>query len=295
MKVSIIGAGVVGKATGMGLHKYGHDVLFYDVDEQKLKILAEQGYRVTETLKSARGFDIHMICVPSLLVDGKFDIIPLEAAITELSEVLVQQDAYQAVVVRSTLLPFTTERKVIPLLQNCCPLRLGRDYGICYNPEFLREAYALEDFLQPPAIVIGEVDERSGNMLAELYAPFQSPQFRTTLGNAEAIKCFSNVYNATKVSFFNMLYLIAQRSGLDHEIISQALSKCSLGIRNAEYYTRGGWAFGGECLPKDLAASITFIKEQGIDPKLFETVAKINEEMKKIPLTSSHMGQLCSL
>jgi UDPglucose 6-dehydrogenase len=157
---------------------------------------------------------------------------------------------------------------------------LGEEYGICYNPEFLREAHALEDFLNPPIIVVGGNDKRSGDILGELYASFQAPQVRTTPENAEAIKYLSNAYNAMKISFFNELYLIAQRCGLDHEVLSQALPKSTTAIRLPEYGIRGGYPFGGKCLPKDLAAFIPFVKEQGLNPDLFEAVAGINEVVK---------------
>jgi UDPglucose 6-dehydrogenase len=282
MKVSIIGAGTVGQATGIGLSKYDHEVIFYDIDQQKLEMLAKQGYEVTKNLEAIRGCDIHMICVPTSTVDNEPSLAFLESAVEEMAKTLDRQDGYQVVVIRSTTLPFTIKKKIVPLLQRYCPLRLGKQYGICHNPEFLREAHALDDFLDPPIIVIGEADERSGDMLARLYAPFRSPQVRTTLENAEAIKCFSNAYNAMKISFFNKLYLMAERCGLDHEVISQALPKSTTAIRLPEYGIRGGYPYGGKCLPKDLAAFISFVNEQGLDSHLFEVVAEINEEMKRL-------------
>jgi nucleotide sugar dehydrogenase len=150
------------------------------------------------------------------------------------------------------------------------------------RPEFLREANALDDFLDPPINVVGTDDKRSADIMRQLYAPLHAPLLVTTLENAEAVKIFSNVYNAGKVSFFNEMYLIAQKLGLDHQVISQALTKSSLGVRIPEYYTRGGHAFGGKCLPKDLAAFITFLREREISPGLFEEVDKINEVMKKL-------------
>jgi len=282
MRVSIIGAGTVGKATGIGLSKYDHELIFYDIDQQKLEMLAKQGYKVTKNLEAIRGCDIHMICVPTSTVNNEPSLALLESAVKEVAKTLDRQDGYQVVVIRSTTLPFTIKRKIIPLLQRYCSLRLGEQYGICHNPEFLREAHALDDFLNPPIIVIGEADERSGDMLAQLYAPFRSPKVRTTLENAEAIKCLSNAYNAMKISFFNKLYLIAERCGLDHEVISQALPKSTTAIRLPEYGIRGGYPYGGKCLPKDLAAFISFVNEQGLDSHLFEVVAEINEEMKRL-------------
>ena len=282
MRVSIIGAGTVGKATGIGLSKYDHELIFYDIDQQKLEMLAKQGYKVTKNLEAITGCDIHMICVPTSTVNNEPSLALLESAVKEVAKTLDRQDGYQVVVIRSTTLPFTIKRKIIPLLQRYCSLRLGEQYGICHNPEFLREAHALDDFLNPPIIVIGEADERSGDMLAQLYAPFRSPKVRTTLENAEAIKCLSNAYNAMKISFFNKLYLIAERCGLDHEVISQALPKSTTAIRLPEYGIRGGYPYGGKCLPKDLAAFISFVNEQGLDSHLFEVVAEINEEMKRL-------------
>jgi UDPglucose 6-dehydrogenase len=280
MRVSIVGAGTVGAATGMGLHKHGHEVLFHDVDRQRLDILASQGYRVAGNLDSVRASDIHMICVPAPA--NRLDSSPLESAITGVAKALVEQDIFQVVVIRSTVLPFTTTTRIIPLLQRHCPLKLGQDYGVCYNPEFLREAHALQDFLSPPITVIGEADKRSGDLLAELSAPFGAPQLRTTPENAEAIKCFSNAFNALKISFFNELYLIAASCGLDHETISEALPVSATAIRIPGYGIEGGYPFGGKCLPKDLAAVISFAEGQGLNPVLFEAVASVNEQMKRL-------------
>lgn len=283
MKLSIIGTGTIGKATGIGLHRYVDEVIFYDIDERALKNLSEKGYKVTDSLVATREFDIHMVCVPThIMSNNTYDLTFLESAVKEVAGILTRRDSYQVVVIRSTVLPYTIRTRVMPLLEAYCQLKLGEEYGICYNPEFLREAHALEDFLHPPVIIIGESDKKSGDMLAELYAPFASPQIRTSIEDAEAIKCFSNVYNAVKVSFFNEVYLVAQRCGLDHETITQAMIKSSLGIRIPSYYTKGGYPFGGKCLPKDLAAFTSFVKEQGLNSRFFEVVAEINEEMKNL-------------
>ncbi len=281
MKVSVIGAGTTGRTTGIGLHQYGYQVIFYDINPEVLKMLTKEGYRVGEAHEAIRESDIHMVCVPTPLKGDTLDLAFLESSVKKLANVLVKKDGYQVIVIRSTVLPFTTRTKVMTLLERYCPLKMGEEYGVCHNPEFLRSAQALEDFLNPPVIVIGEADKRSGDMLAELYAPFPAPLVRTSLENAEAIKCFSNVYNAMKVSFFNQLYLITQKCGLDHEAISQTMLKSSLGIRIPEYYTKGGYPFDGGCLTKDLAASLSFVKEQGISPHLLEAVTEINEEMKR--------------
>ena len=279
MKVSIIGVGTIGRATGIGLQQSGHQVIFYDIDSGTLEGLSREGYKVAELTDAVKESDIHMICVPSPLKGNSYDLSFLKSAVKQVGERMVRKGSYQVVVVRSTVQPHTTSKKVIPLLERHCLLRSGEEYGVGHNPEFLRAACALEDFLDAPIVVIGEANKRSGDVLSGLYAPFSAPQFRTSLENAEAIKCLSNVYNAMKVSFFNEVYLIAQKCGLDHEAISQAMLKASLGIRIPEYYTKGGYPFDGDCLPKDLAASISFAKELGLVPHLFEAVAKVNEEI----------------
>jgi UDPglucose 6-dehydrogenase len=282
LKVSIIGAGAVGKATGIGLSQVGHYVIFYDIAESRRKELQAEGYSIAENLDAVNGCDVHIICVPTPVPNGVMDFSIVESAVIGLARVMTGQDKYQVIAIRSTILPLTVKERIIPLLGHHCSLKLGEQYGICHNPEFLREAYALEDFLDPPIIVIGADDERSAGIMKQLYAPFKAPLLITTTGNAEAIKFFSNVYNVTKVSFFNEMYLIAKRLGLDHEVISQALTKSSLGVRIPEYYTKGGYPFAGHCLPKDLAAFITFLKELGFDPVFYKEVVKINEEMKRL-------------
>lgn len=263
------------------MHQYGHEVIFYDKNSEVLELLAEEGYKVADNLRAIAEADVHMVCIPTPLKGDTLDLSFLELAVQQLANTLIKKTGYQVVVIRSTVLPFTTRTKVMTLVERYCPLSMGEEYGVCHNPEFLRAEHALDDFLNPPVIVIGEADKRSGDVLSELYTPFASPLIRTSLENAEAIKCLSNVYNAMKVSFFNELYLISEKCGLDNEIVSKAMLKSSLGIRIPEYYTKGGLPFGGDCLPKDLAASIFFVKEQGLNTNLFEAVVEINEELKR--------------
>lgn len=290
MKISIIGSGITGKTTGIGLNRHGNEVIFYDTNPEVLEVLENEGHRVAGSiLEALQNCDIHMICVPTPLEGNSFDLSFLESAVKQVGEGIAKKNNYQAVVIRSTVVPFTTRTIVVPLLEYYCNLKMGEEYGVCYNPEFLRMAHALEDFLNPLVIVIGETDKQSGDMIAKLYASFPAPQFRTLLENAEAIKCFSNVYNAMKVSFFNELYLLAQKCGLDHEEISQAMLNSCLGIRIPEYYTKGGFPFGGSCLSKDLAASISFVKDLGLKPYLFKAVAEINKEMERRQ-NESHKG-----
>jgi UDPglucose 6-dehydrogenase len=284
MRISIIGAGVTGRASGLGLISKGHDILFYDINQQVLQKLREEGYRVADRLDDLDKCQVHMICVPtpSSRMNAELDLSYVCSAISDLSKVLKKKDSFHVIAIRSTVTPSTNRKIIIPLLRERSSLTLGTDYGLCYNPEFLREAHSLEDFLQPSVIVIGEYNRRSGDVISELYQSFGSQQIRTDLENAEAIKCFANVYNVMKISFFNEIYLISKKAGLDQDNIARALIRASLGLRIPEYYSVGGHPYDGKCLPKDLAAVIEYTKSLGISPHLFEAISEINEEMKKV-------------
>jgi len=280
--ISIIGSGVVGQATGIGLSKHGHNVVFFDVDRKKLEDLKERGYKVAETLYEAvEGSSISMVSVQTPTVNGRIGLSYVEAAVGEIAKALKRKKSYHLVVVRSTVLPYTTRHIVTPILEQQSGLKVGEDFGLCMNPEFLREAYALTDFLNPQIIVIGEYDKRSGDILEAVYSGFQVEIIRTTLENAEIVKYATNIFNATKISFFNEMYMICKSLNLDPNLITKVLPKSALGLRLPDWGSKGGWAFGGNCLPKDLDAMITFSKEKRVNPRLFEAVKIVNEQIRE--------------
>jgi UDPglucose 6-dehydrogenase len=145
------------------------------------------------------------------------------------------------------------------------------------NPEFLRERYALQDFLSPSRIVIGEFDKRSGDFLEKAYSLFKAPVIRADLDSAEMIKYVSNLSLATKISFFNEMYIVCERLGLDADLIGKAVS---LDPRIGEYGVNGGLPFGGKCLPKDVEAFRSFIKSLNINPRLLDAVSSVNDEIR---------------
>ncbi len=282
MKVAIIGAGTIGKATGIGLQRFKNDVIFYDNDDGQLASLSEQNYCTASNIEELSGCEIYMVCVNTPLLEESYDLRFLKAALVQLGGLLnKKRDVYQLVVIRSTVLPHTTRDILLEQLSSHCSLTLEKDYGVCYNPEFLRQDYALQDFLKPPIIVIGEQDKHSGDILESIYEPFKAPIARTSFENAEAIKCFSNAYSSMKVSFFNLLFLVSREAGLDHKVIERAMTRSSTGLRLRSYYTSGGRPFGGACFPKDLAALTQFVKSLNISPAMLESVAEINEILKK--------------
>lgn len=277
MRISIVGSGVVGGTTGAVFHKCGNEVCFYDVDRNRLKTLQKEGYNVVDSLFCAvKKSDVVFVCVPTPTVNGKFTFDYVNDAVTGIGRALSLLDGYRVVVVRSTVLPMTTRCKVVPILERCSGLRSGKGFGVCMNPEFLREKNALEDSLNPTRIVIGELDTQSGDVLEKLYAPFNVPIIRTTLDTAEMVKYAANLFLATKISFFNEMFMIGKKAGVDMNLVSKAVS---MDPRIGEYGVYGGNPFNGKCLPKDLEAFINFAKSTKFNPKLLDSVVLVNEQI----------------
>lgn len=277
MKVSIIGSGIVGQATGIGLAKFGNDVIFYDVDKEKIASLKKKGFKTTNKIvDTVIESEILFVCVPTPNVKGRMDFSYVKKAVTDIAKALGKVKEYRVVAIRSTVLPTTTRCRILPILSKYSKLKEGRDFGVCVNPEFLREKYAMEDFMKPHRIVIGELDKRSGDFLEKLYTPFKAPIFRLDLDSAEMVKYVANCFLASKISFFNEIYMICRELGLNSNVISEIVA---LDPRIGTYGIYGGKPFSGGCLPKDVEAFVNFVKSKGINPKLLEATLKINVQM----------------
>ena len=278
MKVSIIGSGVVGQATGVGLACYNNDVLFNDIDDSKLASLKEKGYRVSSDLiETVSDSDAVFVCVPTPTNHDGIDLTCVNSCIDALAEVMHEARKYVVIAFRSTILPQTTRTVLIPALEARSGLKAGKDFGVCMNPEFLRESSPLDDFLNPSRVIIGEFDKRSGDVLENLYLPFGCPLIRTDLDSAEMIKYVSNLFLASKISFFNEFYMACRNLGLDAKSISEA---ASLDPRIGRYGIYGGRPFGGMCLPKDLAAFRVFAKSKGLSSKMLDAIDAVNREIE---------------
>jgi UDPglucose 6-dehydrogenase len=277
MKLLIVGSGITGCATGIGFAGKGNEPIFYDVDRRKLEDMRARGYSVVETIPEAIDLvDVIFICVPTPTVDKRMDFSFLEDATTKVAAAIKGSEKYRVVVVRSTTLPSTSRSRILPLMEVHSGMKAGRDFGVCANPEFLREDHAFEDFERPARIVIGELDKKSGDTLEALYKPFEAPIYRMDLDSAEIIKYASNMFLATKISFFNEIFLICKELGLNPNLVSQVVSDDP---RIGKYGIRGGQPFAGKCLPKDLEAFITFAREKGINPKMFEATWILNRQI----------------
>lgn len=326
MKVSIIGTGYVGLVTGVCLAEKGHNVICVDVAAEKvekinrgvptfhengleelLKKNLDAGVRATTELKAAvTGTDLTMIAVGTPFDGTEIDLSFVKNAAREIGEALRHKTGYHLVVVKSTVVPGTTDDVVLPLLESASGKKAGRDFGVGMNPEFLTEGEAIEDFMRPDRIVLGGIDERSIDLLAELYRPFPNiPQLRTNTRTAEMIKYASNALLAAMISFSNEIgNLCAGIGGIDvvdvmkgvhlSKYISVILPGGERHMPAIEGFLAAGCGFGGSCLPKDVKALIAHGEKFGAPMRLLDSVIKINKQqhMKVIGLLKKHFPSL---
>ena len=276
MKISIIGSGFVGVAIGKAFTKFGNEVIFYDVIDKNLPNFTKN---INIAIKNSI---FSFICVPTpARENGEIALSYIKEATKNIGIALSKKNDYHLVVVKSTVIPGTTEGVIIPILEKYSRKKVGELFGICMNPEFLTEiantwtsdeSYK-KDFFTEDRIVIGEYDKKSGDVLEELYKPLNKPIFRTDLRTAELIKYASNCMLATKISYWNEIFMICKKLGINSKEVADVIS---LDPRIGKYGSIHGKAFGGKCLPKDLKAFISFSQS-----KFLKVVEDINEEMKE--------------
>jgi UDPglucose 6-dehydrogenase len=277
-----VGAGVVGQAEGTALREHGHTVTFSDVDEAVLSRRRSEGF---QTLPMSGvdlvGVDVVLISVPTPTRAGRVDLRNLEAAAATIGDALGRASSsepgrYRVVIVRSTVPPGTTDVVVIPLLEAEAGLQVGLDFGVCASPEYLRQRMALSDAFAPRLVVIGQFDDRSGDVAERLNAGFGCPVYRVPIREAEFQKYAHNLCNASKISLFNELRQVALAIGVDAERVFSLVAKSSEAMWNAEYGTLDLGPLGGACLPKDLEAFLTWAEQQGLELPLLSAVKQSN-------------------
>lgn len=278
--ISIIGSGFTGAAVGMGLERLGHKVIFYDVQEKDLP-------NFTQDLNHAiHNSSVSFICVPTpTLINGEIDLSYLKSSVASIGKNLRYKKEYHLLVVKSTVAPTTTEAIVISELEKSSEKKAGIDFGICVNPEFMTEishtwsddTLSVRSFFNEDRVVIGEYDRKSGDLLEEIYKPLGIPIWRVDLKTAELIKYVANCMLATKISYWNEIFLICNNMGVDSQIVAAAVA-CD--PRIGKYGTVHGKAFGGKCLPKDLKAFI-FMARRHHRPILLEAADAVNETMRQ--------------
>ncbi|MFX1538121.1 MAG: UDP-glucose dehydrogenase family protein, partial [Promethearchaeota archaeon] len=214
--------------------------------------------------------------------DDSIDLQFIEQCARQVGQALREKNEYHLVVVRSTVVPGTTRNLVGKLLEEESGKKMGEDFGLCMQPEFLAEGRSIRDTLEPDRIIIGELDTRSGTMLQELYEEFygvhleKCPILRMNLESAELVKYGNNCLLATKISYANEMSRIAELvPGVD---ISQVIKGVGLDYRINEEFMRSGVGFGGSCFPKDVNAITAFAKSHNYNPRLFTAVLNINDD-----------------
>ncbi len=276
MNIVIVGSGVVGAATGIGFEKLGHRVMFNDIDPQRLEGLSKRGFHVEAELSEAmKDGEVVFICVPTPLRDSELDLGMLVRACHEVARHCRDKDSC-VIAVRSTILPGSMRDVIEPVFDTDIRNRHSHDIGVCYNPEFLRQATALDDFLNPTRVVIGRASSRAGDVLRRLYEPLNCRIITTSFEVAELIKIVSNAFLSAKISFFNEVFRVCQRLGIDAEGVSLGVS---LDPRIGTYGTQGGRPFTGNCFPKDLEALAHFIEEFGLPPRVIRAALEMNQDM----------------
>jgi GDP-mannose 6-dehydrogenase len=301
-RVSVFGLGYVGSVTAACLASKGNSVIGVDLSPAKVEQLAagrspiveprvnelieqaHNGQRLSATTDSAAAVmetEISFLCVgtPSLR-SGKLDLGHVEPVCRDIGQVLKRKDAFHLVVLRSTVLPGTAESIVIPALEQTSGKRLGKDFGVCVNPEFMREGTAVADFLEPSMTIIGAGDAQHAAWLRELYAWAPGRIFETSFRSAEMVKYVCNAWHAVKVAFANEVGTLAKELKVDAEAVTEIfLADNKLNI--SPTYLKPGFAFGGSCLPKDVRALNYRAKELDLKLPLFESIMPSNDEHLK--------------
>ncbi|MCZ6613061.1 MAG: UDP-glucose/GDP-mannose dehydrogenase family protein [Thaumarchaeota archaeon] len=315
LRVAVIGTGYVGLTTAVCLASKGHHVTCVDIDKTKIakiksgepmiheeglepllkRVLEESLLDATSNLEDALPkADISFICVgtPSL-EDGSIDTSYIYSASKQIGSALVQRDGYHVVVVKSTVVPGTTDDIVVPNLR-ASGKKLGAEVGVCTNPEFLREGSSVQDFLNPAnsGIVIGELDTRSGDLMVNLYRDFDAPILRTGIREAEMIKYARNAYLAKDISFANELANVCEVLELDYLRVKQGMELDSR-IGKGRFLD-AGLGYGGSCFKKDIRGLMSIASKYGIDMKLLRAVEEVNQgqPLRVIQLAKKFIGAL---
>ena len=299
MRICVLGLGYVGTVSAGCLAQEGHEVLGVDPEPRKVDLInagktpiiekdigpiiqrqvAAGRLRATTDVAAAVGqADLSLVCVgtPSR-ANGDIELKFVRRVCDQIGAALRHNQGAPAVVIRSTMLPGTMREVVIPALEASSGRRAGVEFGVCINPEFLREGTAVHDYFNPPKTVIGELNRASGDLLASLYERITAPLIRTDIETAEMVKYADNAWHALKVGFANEIGNVCKGLEVDsHRVMDIFCQDTKLNL--SSYYLKPGFAFGGSCLPKDLRALLYKAKTLDVSLPILSAILPSNEQ-----------------
>ena len=298
MKICVLGLGYVGAVSAGCLAKDGHEVIGVDPERTKVELInagktpiiekdigeiiheqvaAGRLRATTEVGDAVRHTDLALVCVgtPSQ-PNGGIDLTYIKRVCQQIGETIATHPGAPVIVMRSTMLPGTMREVVIPILEKFSGKKAGEEFGLCINPEFLREGTAVHDYYHPPKTVIGEVNRASGDLLASVYAKTPGPMIRTDVDTAEMVKYADNCWHGLKVGFANEVGALCKAIGVDAHRVMEIFCKDQK-LNLSPYYLKPGFAFGGSCLPKDLRALLYKAKTLDVTLPILASVLPSNE------------------
>ncbi len=299
MRICVLGLGYVGTVSAGCLAQQGHEVIGVDPEPRKVDLVNAGKSPIIETdigriiehqvalgrlaattdaIDAVQRSDLILVCVgtPSR-ANGDIDLTYIRRVAAEIGEAMRHHAGAPAVVIRSTMLPGTMREVVIPILEASSGRRAGAEFGVCLNPEFLREGTAVHDYFHPPKTVIGQFNQASGDLLASLYAHLDAPMIRTEIETAEMVKYADNAWHALKVGFANEIGNVCKGLDVDgHRVMDIFCKDTKLNL--SPYYLKPGFAFGGSCLPKDLRALLYKAKSMDMSLPILASILPSNEQ-----------------
>jgi GDP-mannose 6-dehydrogenase len=298
MKICVLGLGYVGAVSAGCLAKDGHEVIGVDPERTKVDLINAGRTPIiekdigeiirgevktgrlsatTELAHAVRHTDLALVCVgtPSL-PNGGIDLKYIKRVCEQIGHAIQTHPGAPVIVMRSTMLPGTMRETVIPILESASGKKAGEEFGLCINPEFLREGTSVHDYYHPAKTVIGEVNKASGDLLAALYAKMPGPMIRTDIETAEMVKYADNCWHAVKVGFANEVGNLCKALSVDaHRVMEIFCQDHKLNL--SPYYLKPGFAFGGSCLPKDLRALLYKAKTLDVSLPILAAVLPSNQ------------------
>jgi GDP-mannose 6-dehydrogenase len=310
LRIAVFGLGYVGCVSAACFSSEGHHVVGVDVNQEKVDIInsgkspivepgleenitsakkSEKLHATTDYQKAIQNSDVSLVCVgtPSEK-NGSVTLDYVYRVAEQVGEALKKSNHFHVFVIRSTVPPGTL-KKSMQIISEISGKKLGKDFGGCSNPEFLREGSALKDFYNPPYTVVGETDVTSGDMVAEIYSSINAPLIRTEVGVAEMIKYVNNTFHAVKVVFGNEIGTVCKKYNVDsHKLMEIFCQDTKLNI--SAYYLKPGFAFGGSCLPKDVRGLSYLAKSNDLSLPLVGSLLESNRihVQRAIDMVLSH-------